>query len=533
MPNPADKYCLDMGYEIEAVVDPNGGQYSLCVFPDDTSCETWAFLEGRCGRSFSVCALEGMDVITKMNIKNAYSRYTAVCVDDGEEVESVPRMMGLTEIGRGISVEALDRALPPAVSAFSSVKSVTAPLPSVFDWRNENGQDWMTAPKNQSQCGSCWAFAAVGAIEANINISSNNPGLDLDLSEEYLNSDCPAQYAGSCCGGWVDTALQVAVDEGIPDEACMPYDVGYYSTTDCSCDNSVCNTNCRGLPASCGHLVCSDACGDMANRRTTIDSYTRISSIPPNPTDIKNALVNGGVLPATLAMSGTFDASGIYRCTTCWDRNDNATCDPVGQCDQASGRCTDANGASGIDCQFNSDCVEDRNTDGVCDQDDCDVNHAVVLLGYDDNDGYWIVRNSWGNWWNGDGYFNVGYNECHIEASVYSLETGQSSGCTEATAIDLGGTGTNTTVSNNACVMVRDDYPNWWGTRNMLLQNPSPGTYPVPFEWENACSGQNGAQTITGDWQNHILEGTSDQCATLIDLQGDGSGTITLRYYGN
>jgi hypothetical protein len=43
------------------------------------------------------------------------------------------------------------------------------------------------------------------------------------------------------------------------------------------------------------------------------------------------------------------------------------------------------------------------------------VNHAVVIVGYDDSGSYWIVRNSWGSGWNGNGYFKVAYNNCQIQ----------------------------------------------------------------------------------------------------------------------
>ena len=42
-------------------------------------------------------------------------------------------------------------------------------------------------------------------------------------------------------------------------------------------------------------------------------------------------------------------------------------------------------------------------------------NHAVVIVGYNDANQYWIVKNSWGASWNGDGYFKVAYNNCGIE----------------------------------------------------------------------------------------------------------------------
>jgi hypothetical protein len=46
------------------------------------------------------------------------------------------------------------------------------------------------------------------------------------------------------------------------------------------------------------------------------------------------------------------------------------------------------------------------------------VNHGVVIAGYSDSGGYWIIKNSWGSTWNGDGYFKIGYGECAIESYV-------------------------------------------------------------------------------------------------------------------
>jgi len=50
--------------------------------------------------------------------------------------------------------------------------------------------------------------------------------------------------------------------------------------------------------------------------------------------------------------------------------------------------------------------------------DDTSPNHGVVIVGYNDAGGYWIVRNSWGSTWNGDGYFKIGYGECYIANEV-------------------------------------------------------------------------------------------------------------------
>jgi len=52
---------------------------------------------------------------------------------------------------------------------------------------------------------------------------------------------------------------------------------------------------------------------------------------------------------------------------------------------------------------------------------DSGTNHCVVIAGYDDAGGYWILKNSWGSSWNGDeqGYFKLGYGECSVENYVY------------------------------------------------------------------------------------------------------------------
>ena len=119
------------------------------------------------------------------------------------------------------------------------------------------------------------------------------------------------------------------------------------------------------------------------------------------------------------------------------------------------------------------------------------------------------------------------------DSGVCNNDTSACSTCTEETATDLGATGSNVTVSNNACLRVRDGYPSWWGaSRSMSLQTAGGGTYPVNFSWSNDCSGANGVGVLSSDWQTESLSGIDSSCATLIQLDGDGSGSVTLRYYG-
>ena len=46
--NPASVHCEEQGYTLEMRTDENGGQYGVCVFPDGSECEEWAFYRGEC-----------------------------------------------------------------------------------------------------------------------------------------------------------------------------------------------------------------------------------------------------------------------------------------------------------------------------------------------------------------------------------------------------------------------------------------------------------------------------------------------------
>jgi len=46
--NPAAVYCEEQGYTLEIRTDADGGQYGVCIFPDGSECEEWAFYRGEC-----------------------------------------------------------------------------------------------------------------------------------------------------------------------------------------------------------------------------------------------------------------------------------------------------------------------------------------------------------------------------------------------------------------------------------------------------------------------------------------------------
>lgn len=46
--NPASQHCADKGGREDTRTDASGGQYGVCVFPNGSECESWAFYRGEC-----------------------------------------------------------------------------------------------------------------------------------------------------------------------------------------------------------------------------------------------------------------------------------------------------------------------------------------------------------------------------------------------------------------------------------------------------------------------------------------------------
>ncbi len=75
------------------------------------------------------------------------------------------------------------------LSSAIGVLTSTTTSADQFDWRNVNGQDFITPVENQGGLGVCWAFAPIGALEANYKLTRNDPTFNIDLSEQNLICD--------------------------------------------------------------------------------------------------------------------------------------------------------------------------------------------------------------------------------------------------------------------------------------------------------------------------------------------------------
>jgi putative hemolysin len=49
MPNPASVYCEQNGNKLEIQTASDGSQSGVCIFPDGSSCDEWAYFRGECG----------------------------------------------------------------------------------------------------------------------------------------------------------------------------------------------------------------------------------------------------------------------------------------------------------------------------------------------------------------------------------------------------------------------------------------------------------------------------------------------------
>jgi C1A family cysteine protease len=236
-------------------------------------------------------------------------------------------------------------------------------LPLQIDWRDKNNRNYLTLVKDQGNCGSCWAFAACGAVEARYNTENDlytpaaslsnsavkllkmadkikifeNKSYDLDLNYPDLSEQdlISCSSAGDCDGGYACDSFDYMKTNGIVAENCFPYQAS--------------NIPC--------HL-----CSDWNNKLFKIQDWGWVTTYSENKYAVKSSLQDG---PVVFFMEVYDDfyyyTSGIYEKTI---------------------------GAS------------------------YEGGHLVVLVGYDEVQNYWICKNSWGEDWGENGYFKIRMSSC-------------------------------------------------------------------------------------------------------------------------
>ena len=102
---------------------------------------------------------------------------------------------------------------------------------------NKESVDWrkkykVSSVKNQGDCGGCWAFSSVGAVESAWSIKHN---VLYNLSEQEL-IDCSSENHG-CEGGSMDLAFQYIIENGLCSNLSYPY----------TAEDGQCNDTCKSL----------------------------------------------------------------------------------------------------------------------------------------------------------------------------------------------------------------------------------------------------------------------------------------------
>jgi C1A family cysteine protease len=162
--------------------------------------------------------------LTYAQKKNLFSK------PDGTPVDTLPNLQGFEYYKGGIFEIKNSSAGAKSLSTDNS----NIIVPDSYDWRNVNGENWMTSVKNQGGAGTCWAHGVIGSLESQINLFYNQH-LNLDLSEQQLigckrgetlpygmsYGNYPSCWQNICYPG---SSLCVISYHGISDENCDPYD---------------------------------------------------------------------------------------------------------------------------------------------------------------------------------------------------------------------------------------------------------------------------------------------------------------------
>lgn len=255
-------------------------------------------------------------------------------------------------------------------------------LPDSFSWGNVDGKSYLTKSLNQhipQYCGSCWAHGALSSFADRIKIARKAQGDDINLSIQFI-LNCGTEAAGSCHGGYHTATYQFIQDTGyVPYDTCTPYLACSAESTDGFCGKI--DTSCSALNTC---KTC-DTFGGMGGKCTEIDYF-------PN---------------ATVAEYGIVD----------YDSNDK---------EGVSHKIMSEIYSRGpVAATINAEPIV-KYTGGIFTDENYSeqTNHIVSITGWgtDKESGtkFWIVRNSWGQYWGEMGYMRLemGKNLLGIEGEI-------------------------------------------------------------------------------------------------------------------
>ena len=246
-------------------------------------------------------------------------------------------------------------------------------LPEEFSWNNFKDNSFLTKTLNQhlpQYCGSCWAHGAVSSLSDRIKIHrgmSNITGPDINLSIQFI-LNCGSKIAGSCYGGTASGAYQFIKEFGyIPFDTCQPYIACSSDSTEGFCDSV--DTSCKkeNICKTC------DTFSEYGGKCKEIDYF-------PNATISEYGMVRGVENMKTEIYERGPIACGI---------NANAVIEYDG---------------GFLDLPHKPKLID----------------HIISIVGWvkKEKNQYWVIRNSWGEYWGDLGYMylKLGENQLGIES---------------------------------------------------------------------------------------------------------------------
>lgn len=181
------------------------------------------------------------------------------------------------------------------------------------DWTITYGAVWPV--KNQGSCGSCWAFSAVGTLEANVAIKNSAATVGSYSEQQMVDCANSTFSCYGCGGGWPSNAWKYigGIIGGTASSADYPYVSGTTKSAG-ACNTAVAKTQYLVYPWS-SHTSLTPA---MQVQLTTVSiaiqasgwsSYSSgIYSGCPNPiTGVNHAVILVGV-----------DSNGNYKIRNSW-----------------------------------------------------------------------------------------------------------------------------------------------------------------------------------------------------------------------
>jgi len=258
---------------------------------------------------------------------------------------------------------------------------VNAVFEDSIDWRTKAPQCTVISKiRDQSSCGSCWAFGSTETFEDRRCIAT---GKDIEFSSDDTAGCCSGMYCGmsqGCNGGQPSAALKWMAKTGVVTGGDFG-DIGSGS----SCRSYELQPCAHHVPATAKYPVCPKTEYSIKCNKTCDSGYSTTYAADKvaegqaaSIYTVKNMLAAMAKGPISVAFTVYEDfptyKTGVYK--------------------HVSGKALGG--------------------------------HAVEIIGYGNMDStdYWLVKNSWNDMWGDGGTFKIvrGTNECGIESQVAAID---------------------------------------------------------------------------------------------------------------